>query len=246
MMRLLILLQIGITTSALMLPVIAAPVGDATPPPNNVLRYEGKLYEFYSVKSITPAGAVINHSKGTLVIPLEKLPPTIITPHKKQVQEAFDGLRIANQKAAEKKEAEEKARQEKEERAMREKTRIQAIREKQAEEFAKIQADAKVRQVEKQARDAELRAKQEKYPGYSLFHINIVQVLPSGVIADQMTYVGTNTPIRSGKIIFVEGAFPGAYENQRLWVGGYPDDVYRYQDTQGAQRTIQKWVLVPE
>ncbi len=55
---------------------------DATPPPNNVLRYDGKLYEFYSVKSISPAGALINHSKGTLVIPLEKLPPTITTPYK--------------------------------------------------------------------------------------------------------------------------------------------------------------------
>jgi hypothetical protein len=226
--------------------VIADPVRDATPSPNNVLRYEGKLYEFYSVKSITPAGAVINHSKGTLVIPLEKLPPTISTPHKKQVQEAFAGLRIANQKAAEKKEAEEKARQGKEEREIWERARLQSIRERQSEENAKVQAEARARQIEKQARDAELRAKQEKYPGYSLFHINIVQVLPSGVMADQMTYVGTNTPIRSGKIIFVEGAFPGAYENQRLWVGGYPDDVFRYQDTQGAQRTIQRWVVVPE
>jgi hypothetical protein len=197
-----------------------------------VLRYEGKLYEFYSVKSITPTGAVIYHSKGTLVIPLEKLPPTISTPYRKQIQEAFESLRIARLNAAEKKDAEERGRVEREER--------------KRQEILKFQAEAKARQIEKQARDAELTAKQEKYPGYSVFHINVVQVLSSGVMADQMTYVGTNTPIRSGKIIFVEGVFPGAYENQRLWVGGYPDDVYRYEDTRGAQRTIQKWVLVPE
>jgi hypothetical protein len=124
------LTRIALATGCFASAALSEAPRDATPPPNNVLRYEGKLYEFYSVKSITPAGALINHSKGTLVIPLEKLPPTISTPFKKQVQEAMEGLRIANQKAAEKKEAEEKSRKETEERKIRETARLQYIKQK--------------------------------------------------------------------------------------------------------------------
>jgi hypothetical protein len=229
--------QIALTTCFLATPAFSAPVRDGSPPPINILRYEGKLYESYSVKSISPAGAVINHSKGTLIIPLEKLPPTISTPHKQEVRKAIED-KLAKDK----------------ERQFREAT------------------EAEVRNTERAAKaksESELKAKQEKYPGYEVFQIRVVQVLANGLLGDRMeqrqfhsppitsslgsvgggggTFGGgvTSVSVSSGKVIFIEGSFQGAYDQQILWVAGYPSNVHSYRDVLGAQRTVQKWILVP-
>jgi len=191
-----------------------------------MLRYDGKLYESYSIKSISPAGAVIDHSKGTLIIPLEKLPPTISTPHKLEVRKALEG-KLAKEK------------------------------ERQFSEAAKAKTDS------------ELKAKQEKYPGYEVFQIRVVQVLQNGLLGDRMEQRQFHSPpitsslgsvgggggafgggvssvsVPSGKVIFIEGSFQGAYDQQILWVAGYPSNIHSYRDVLGAQRTVQKWILVP-
>ncbi len=171
--------------------IAIAPGRDAQPP-TSVLRYEGKLYDSYSVQSISPEGVMIRHSKGTLIIPLEKVPPPIATPHKKEILSAF----------------------ERRQREQQEKTRA----------------------------DQEVKAKNEKYPGYQVFHAKIIQVVPRGVLVDRMKRYEM---VPSGEIAFIEGDFAGKYDGQILRVEGYPTGTHSYVSVLGAQKTVQKWALVP-
>jgi len=203
----------------LLLGSIAIAPGRDAQPPTNVLRYEGKLYDSYSVQSISPEGVMIRHSKGTLIIPLEKVPPPIATPHKKEILSAF----------------------ERRQREQQEKTRA----------------------------DQELRAKNEKYPGYEVFHAKIIQVVPRGVLVDRMkqhqvftapvtssmqrigggggAYGGgvSYEMVPSGDIAFIEGDFAGKYDGQIFRVEGCPTGTHSYVSVLGAQKTVQKWALVP-
>jgi len=91
--------------------------------------------------------------------------------------------------------------------------------------------------------------------------LEVIQVLPHGVLADQMetkagrgSYMssvggGGGAPIAydapSGKIIFVEGV-KGVVDGQRKNILAAQEGTYTYRDVQGANRTVEKWTIIEE
>ena len=90
--------------------------------------------------------------------------------------------------------------------------------------------------------------------------LEVIQVLPHGVLADQMetkagrgSYMssigGGLAPIAydapSGKIIFVEGV-KGVVDGQRKNILAAQEGTYTYRDIQGANRTVEKWTIIEE
>ena len=79
-------------------------------------------------------------------------------------------------------------------------------------------------------------------------YIKVSQVVPGGILADvsMEDYYGGAAPtgILTGKRIFVQGV-AGAAEGYYLIVKIYPNGLHTFNDTAGARRTIEKWVLVP-
>jgi hypothetical protein len=91
--------------------------------------------------------------------------------------------------------------------------------------------------------------------------IEVIQVLPHGVLADQMesragrgSYMssiggGGGAPVSydapSGKIIFVDG-LKGMVDGQRKSILAAKEGTYAYRDVQGANRTVEKWTIIEE
>jgi predicted SnoaL-like aldol condensation-catalyzing enzyme len=133
-----------------------------------------------------------------------------------------------------------------------------AIEEKQNQKIAAAQ-DAKDESDQKQA-DLAKKA--------SNISVQVVQVLPDGILCEKQVtnYVNRGggvstdrsdgfgkapagggmvaTMVGSGVIIFVQSAPSGLTDEQKISVHAYRDGTYSYTDTQGAQRTVEKWVSV--
>jgi len=213
---------------------ISAKAADATPPPNNSIRYEGKIYEFTSVEKITPQGVVVKHSNGRLVIPFEKVPPSIAKPYKKQIEEALERREAP---------AKFEGKQAQETLDRRDAIVGRILDERSARE-AMDRRDNAAKLGEKQTQEAlEYREKQLKYPGYEVFQAAVVQVLEDGLLVDKMEAYGSRF-VRSGTHIFLQSRIEGAYDGASYWVGAYPNGVYAYQSVLGARTTLRRWVLV--
>ena len=90
------------------------------------------------------------------------------------------------------------------------------------------------------------------------FGIEVLQVLPDGVLAVPLEthgvatgsarYGGGGGGVRisvspSNKVIFVQG-LTGFAENERLAIQTARDGTYTYTDTSGASRTVEKWIFI--
>jgi hypothetical protein len=121
-----------------------------------------------------------------------------------------------------------------------------------------------------QAREIQLKEAQEALretiATAPQLHLEIIQALPTGVLADQMdasvdpssevdgvhfgggggsrVITGTMVYSLSGKTIFVHNVPTGNADGEQITVAAYRDGTYAYQDTQGAQRTVEKWDFV--
>ena len=195
---------------------------------------DGKSYNGVTVRKVTPSGVSIMHESGAGTIPFEKLP--------KDIQEKLGGF--DPEAATKHRILEEKQRRITEAALIRE----EAIANRTAEANA---ATTKAQQKEEDRIKA-LKAKQQS------FGIEIVQVTPEGVLADRLEtstyavgsarYGGGGGAVKtsvslSGKIIFIEGLL-GMAEQQRASIDAVPDGTYTFTDTEGANRTIEKWLFV--
>ncbi|MFZ4780516.1 MAG: hypothetical protein ACOYM3_34620 [Terrimicrobiaceae bacterium] len=72
------------------------------------------------------------------------------------------------------------------------------------------------------------------------FIIKVAQVLDDGVLADY--YQGGIGGRLSGKIFFFSGV-QGMAEGQERMIFAIPDGSYKFTDTSGAARTVEKWRL---
>ncbi len=125
--------------------------------------------------------------------------------------------------------------------------RQHALATRQAQEVAEAKADtAKKQELEKRIKNEAV----EKY-------IEVVQVLPDGVLADPLESVNESSELTrlggggtavfsyypSGKTIFVKG-LRGTAEGKRVRFTGIEDGTYTFVDTERARRTVEKWILV--
>jgi len=123
------------------------------------------------------------------------------------------------------------------------------------EKTRKASSERKRIEEEQDARDKWLRKNGKKLA------LEVIQVLPHGVLADQMetkagrgSYMssiggGGGAPIAydapSGKIIFVEGV-KGVVDGQHKNILAAQEGTYTYRDVQGANRTVEKWTIIEE
>jgi hypothetical protein len=84
----------------------------------------------------------------------------------------------------------------------------------------------------------------------SVLVADVVQVVPEGIIAEKQIRTAVDSSYRetysdSGIRVFISGVPKGSAEGDRLSVWVTRSGTYQFTDTQGASRTIQKWVVVP-
>jgi hypothetical protein len=102
------------------------------------------------------------------------------------------------------------------------------------------------------AADAAKQAKEEEVElarKAKLLNLEIDQVIPGGIMAtlteeDYLTGGGISYSDSGGKPIFVKGVTGKAEGEQMFALKAYRDGTYTYSDTQGASRTVEKWILV--
>jgi hypothetical protein len=79
------------------------------------------------------------------------------------------------------------------------------------------------------------------------FPVEIKQVLADGLLCEEQSIVSVSSfNVASyegtGKLIFVQASPEGMAEGNMISVNAFQDGVYKYTDTQGASRTVEKWV----
>ena len=119
--------------------------------------------------------------------------------------------------------------------------------------------------VKGQEDQKKLAAKSKASEKAKEMHIEINQVVSGGVLADLLTKRYTEAVAdraasnglggnvyrpddglyyeRSGNTAFIQGV-NGGVEGKQLAIKAYPDGTYTFTDTQGASRTVEKWVAV--
>ena len=109
------------------------------------------------------------------------------------------------------------------------------------------------------ATQGQQQAQQKKIAEQSKeMRVEVIQVLPKGALVDPLRseaiasasariggggYVGTAYRL-SGKVAFVQGITGDVTDSKRFYIQAYRDGNYTYEDTSGAQRTIEKWIFV--
>jgi hypothetical protein len=200
---------------------------------------DGKTYQNVKVMKVEVDCVTILDSDGGARIELAKLPPDV------QKKLGYDP---------------EKAKAAAEQRAADDKANAAALQaemdQAEAQKQAKLQADAKT------DRAAEAQSQMVKNPVTLVVKVN--QVLPNGVLADKME-AHYNAPVadsmasvgggggvagggvyyeESGTTIFIEMPASGLAEGQQLTVKVARNSTYTFTDTNGASRTIEKWIKV--
>jgi hypothetical protein len=90
--------------------------------------------------------------------------------------------------------------------------------------------------------------------GFQNTYVQVIQVLPNGILADIWSYpddgryidfhAGVNAYVSTGKTIFIQCNSSGLAEDEKYMAKISRSGTFTYQDTSGASRTVQKWVAV--
>ncbi len=106
--------------------------------------------------------------------------------------------------------------------------------------------------VEQARGEEQGQAKGSKANGEKELKVEVIQVLPDGILASGSVAEGqvfngggrtSSTVYGEAKPIFLQGFRDGVAEREVFQVQAHADGTYAYQDASGRSRTLEKWVF---